>query len=42
MCIGIDPAKEKASLEEIYDRVYANFVRVIDSIDYGLPSGTSL
>jgi uncharacterized UPF0160 family protein len=42
MFIGIDPAKESDSVEEIYDRVYAKFVRLIDTVDYGIPGATSL
>ena len=41
--IGIDPAKDAASLEDLYDRVYSNFVEEVDSADNGAPAkyGTS-
>ena len=41
--IGINPAKDKASLEEIYSKVYYNFVKVVDAADnYNtVPAGIS-
>ena len=42
--VGIDPANDAASLEDLYDRVYSNFVEEVDSADNGAPAkyGTSL
>ena len=33
---GIDPAKEELILEELYDRVYGNFVEEVDAVDNGI------
>jgi hypothetical protein len=33
---GIDPAKEESLLEELYDRVYGNFVEEVDAVDNGI------
>ena len=33
--IGIDPAKDEASLEEIYDLVYGEIVEEVDAAHYG-------
>ena len=33
---GIDPAKEESILEELYDRVYGNFVEEVDAVDNGI------
>ena len=34
--VGIDSAKEAALLEELYDRIYGNFVEEVDAVDNGI------
>ena len=31
--LGIDPDRDRDSLEEVYDQVYANFVEEVDGAD---------
>ena len=32
----MDPAGEESLLEELYDRVYGNFVEEVDAVDNGI------